>query len=223
MGIENPGLMQSLLRNTWALITIIALVVASFISIYLMIERIMRFRAATRDSSALLGKIRKNIRKGSKIDRKGIDQSIDLCKETGGPIAAVLRSGLIMSSETKVEMNENMQKTAMLEVERLEENLTIIGSIGSVAPFIGLLGTVIGVYEAFMAISTAGAGGMTGVGQGIAQALVATIIGLFVAIPAVIGYNLLVNRVNRFMTEITVSAAELTNIIFSKDSAEKGE
>ena len=220
MGIENPGLWDSLSRNIWALVTIIALVIASLISVFLIIERSLRYRAASRDSVALLGKLKKLLRKGSKVDRRGIKQAVGICEETGGPVATTLKAGLLMSSGTKEEMNENMQKTALLEVQKLEENLTVIGSIGSVAPFIGLLGTVIGVYEAFMAIASSGTGGMAGVGQGIAQVLVATIIGLFVAIPAVIGYNLLVNRVNRFRTDIIVSAAELTNILFSKDSAE---
>ena len=94
----------------------------------------------------------------------------------------------------------------------------VIGTIGNVAPFIGLLGTVIGVTQAFMKLSDqGGAGGVGVVGPGIAQALIATIVGLFVAIPSVAAYNYFVKKIDDFTTDITISSMEIISLLTAKD------
>jgi biopolymer transport protein ExbB len=221
---ENLSLFQSIMRNPWALATIIVLIFCSLISIFFMVERFLRYRKADADTDLLLGKIRKLIKKGGKFSGSGVPQAVEVCRETNGPVAAVLRAGLIRSSLSKEDIEEAMKKTALFELAKLEKHLVVIGSIGSVAPFIGLLGTVIGVTESFRTLAVVGGGGIGNVGAGIAQALIATIVGLFVAIPAVLGYNYLVSRVSAFTTAVTTSSVELTNIIFNKDNfSDKGE
>ncbi|MFH1824762.1 MAG: MotA/TolQ/ExbB proton channel family protein [Candidatus Firestonebacteria bacterium] len=213
---ENMSLLQAIGRNVWALLTIAVLIVCSFLSVYFMIERFLRYKKAKIDTTHLLGKIRRILIKNGKFNKTNIPQALDLCKETRGPVAVTLMAGLVKFSCPKEEIEDNMQKTALEEVSKLEQNLVVIGSIGSVAPFIGLLGTVIGVTESFMRLSSMGGGGINVVGAGIAQALVATIIGLFVAIPAVVGYNILIRMVNNFSTEMTTSSVELISIITTK-------
>lgn len=84
------------------------------------------------------------------------------------------------------------------ERERLGRHITWLATIGSVSPLLGLLGTVIGVIQAFIGIATKGSGNLSAVAPGVAEALVATAASLAVAIPATFGYNLLANRLNRF-------------------------
>ena len=102
-----------------------------------------------------------------------------------------------------------MQRVTAMEIERLELHLTSLATLGNISPFVGLFGTVIGVMRAFEAISRTGSGGLGTVSAGIAEALVATAAGLFVAIPAVIAYNHFVSRVKAFDTEMDGAASEL--------------
>lgn len=214
---ENVNMFQSLFRNFWALLTIIVLIICSIISIYYMVERFLRYKQAKVNTNLLLNKLKKFLRKNGKFEKAGLNQALDVCKEIGGPVAVTLRAGLVKYPASKEELEESMQRTALEELAKLEQHLVIIGSIGSVAPFIGLLGTVIGVTEAFSSLSSMGGGGIAAVGGGIAQALIATIVGLFVAIPAVLGYNFLVSKVKVFEVEITICSSELINIIMGRD------
>lgn len=84
------------------------------------------------------------------------------------------------------------------ERERLGRSIPWLATIGSVSPLLGLLGTVIGIIQAFIGIATKGSGNLSAVAPGVAEALVATAASLAVAIPATFGYNILANRLNRF-------------------------
>jgi biopolymer transport protein ExbB/biopolymer transport protein TolQ len=108
---------------------------------------------------------------------------------------------------------EAMQRATATEIERLERGLTPLATLGNISPFVGLFGTVIGVMRAFEAISKAGSGGIGTVSAGIAEALVATAAGLFVAIPAVTAYNHFVSRVKAYASEMDGAASELLNAV----------
>jgi biopolymer transport protein TolQ len=84
-----------------------------------------------------------------------------------------------------------------------------LATIGSVGPLLGLLGTVLGVMDAFIGIASKGSGNISAVAPGVAEALVTTVAGLAVAIPAVIGYNIFVNRLSLFAGELEGFAHEL--------------
>jgi biopolymer transport protein TolQ len=91
-----------------------------------------------------------------------------------------------------------MESEAGSERDRLGKFIPWLASIGSVSPLIGLLGTVLGVIDAFLGIATKGSANLTAVAPGVAQALIATAAALAVAIPATFGYNIFANRLNRF-------------------------
>jgi biopolymer transport protein TolQ len=93
--------------------------------------------------------------------------------------------------------------------DRLGRFIPSLATIGSVSPLIGLLGTVLGVIEAFIGIATQGSGNIGAVAPGVAEALTATAAALSVAIPAVFGYNIFANRLNRFDTELEGFGTEL--------------
>ena len=91
----------------------------------------------------------------------------------------------------------------------LNRGLGVLASVGSVAPFVGLLGTVIGIIAAFQGIAREGSGGLGAVSGGIAEALVVTALGLCIAIPAVLAFNLLNARLDRLLLALDQSSAEL--------------
>ncbi len=91
--------------------------------------------------------------------------------------------------------------------------LPVIATVGSVSPLLGLLGTVIGVMDAFLGIAAGGSGNIAAVAPGIAEALVTTVFGLVVAIPAVIAYNLLVSRLGLFAGELEGFAHEIVGTL----------
>ncbi len=102
-----------------------------------------------------------------------------------------------------------LSSAAQREVEELSDRLNILATVGSVAPFVGLFGTVWGIMRSFTAIAGAQNTSLAVVAPGIAEALFATAIGLFAAIPAVIGYNRLLHRVGRIEGRLTGFADEL--------------
>ena len=100
-------------------------------------------------------------------------------------------SGAIGTSEW---ITESLQRTADAVVSRLQSGLPVLASVGATAPFVGLFGTVIGIYHALIAISLSGQASIDKVAGPVGEALIMTAIGLFVAVPAVLGYNVLLRR-----------------------------
>jgi biopolymer transport protein ExbB len=111
---------------------------------------------------------------------------------------------------TPVELarNEAERRKEAIGAE-LRRGLGVLASVGSVAPFVGLLGTVVGIIGAFQGIAATGSGGLAAVSAGIAEALIETALGLLVAIPAVLLFNYLTNRINSVEMALSRSAGEL--------------
>jgi len=103
-------------------------------------------------------------------------------------------------------------RASVVEVNKLEKRIPFLASTASVTPFIGLFGTVVGILLSFETIGQMGSASLAVVGPGIAEALVATAAGLFVAIPAAFFYNHLTNRVKLFASEMDDFAMEFLNI-----------
>jgi biopolymer transport protein TolQ len=117
----------------------------------------------------------------------------------GGRESVELKRGNETLSGTQIEtLQLLMDSEAAAERDRLGRLIPWLASIGSVSPLIGLLGTVLGVIDAFLGIATKGSANLTAVAPGVAQALIATAAALAVAIPATFGYNIFANRLNRF-------------------------
>lgn len=110
--------------------------------------------------------------------------------------------------------------------EELRRGMGVLASVGSIAPFVGLLGTVVGIITAFQGIAATGSGGLGAVSAGIAEALVETALGLMVAIPAVLFFNQLNNKINAVETELARRTGELLdeleNAHGSTDSTDSG-
>jgi biopolymer transport protein TolQ len=119
--------------------------------------------------------------------------------KVGGRESVEIKRGNETLSGTQIEtLQLLMDSEAAAERDRLGRLIPWLASIGSVSPLIGLLGTVLGVIDAFLGIATKGSANLTAVAPGVAQALIATAAALAVAIPATFGYNIFANKLNRF-------------------------
>ena len=96
----------------------------------------------------------------------------------------------------------------------LKRGLGLLATIGSTAPFVGLFGTVVGIINAFRSIAATGSGGMSVVSGGIAEALVSTALGIFVAIPAVVAFNHFTGKIEGFHVEMNRASSQLVNCLF---------
>jgi biopolymer transport protein TolQ len=112
-----------------------------------------------------------------------------------------------------------MRATYQREMDRLEANLAFLASVGSVSPYVGLLGTVWGIMHAFRGLSNVQQATLAAVAPGIAEALVATAIGLFAAIPAVVAYNRFAHDVDRLAVRFESFMEEFSNILHRQAQA----
>tara|TARA_Y100000741_G_scaffold346533_1_gene312973 strand:+ start:400 stop:1119 length:720 start_codon:yes stop_codon:yes gene_type:complete len=114
----------------------------------------------------------------------------------------------------KERMNRSMQVTFSKEAEIIEKNITFLATAGSTAPFVGLFGTVWGIMNSFQSIAIAQNTNLAVVAPGIAEALFATALGLFVAIPAVVAYNKITSDISKYFTSLETFIDEFTTIFF---------
>jgi biopolymer transport protein ExbB/biopolymer transport protein TolQ len=113
-------------------------------------------------------------------------------------------------------VRRSIQRATALTANDLKKGVSALATVGATAPFVGLLGTVIGVINAFTGIAATGSGGIGAVSAGIAEALVETALGLVVAIPAVWFYNYLTGRIEYFQVEMDNSSSELVDYFIKK-------
>src|SRR3954467_7079159 len=202
---------------------VVLMAIMSIYSIWVMIERFITFNKAKSQSLKLLGALSNLLTKGD------YQQAIDVTKKyKQSHLAKVISAGLLefeaarrdkrfTDPEVPVEAaRQGMDRTAMITVAELKENLGVLATIGATAPFVGLFGTVVGIINAFSKMATSG-GGIASVSAGISEALVTTAFGLFVAIPAVWAYNYFQNRIDRFTVEMSNSGSEMS-IYFLKEA-----
>ncbi len=126
------------------------------------------------------------------------------------------RQGGLDATVTTESVRRAMRAAYNREMDHLDAHLPFLASVGSVSPYIGLLGTVWGIMNAFLGLSNVAQATLTQVAPGIAEALIATAIGLFAAIPAVIAYNRFASSVDRLAVRYESFTEEFTNILHRK-------
>jgi len=122
----------------------------------------------------------------------------------------------INSAERAVERN------MLLEVTTLKRGLAVLATVGATAPFVGLLGTTMGIVNAFTGMAASGSGGLAAIGAGIAEALITTAFGLLVAIPAVWAYNYFTTKIDNLVAEMTYVSKEMIDYLIKGVSGEFG-
>src|SRR3954470_21294050 len=221
MDMSPMGLWNSMGMLAKGVVVLMALM--SIYSIWVMVERYITFNRAKNQSLKLLGAL------SNVLTRGDYQQAIDITKKfKESHLAKVIGAGLLefeavrrdkRTADPEIPLEaarQGMDRTAMITVAELKENLGVLATIGATAPFVGLFGTVIGIINAFGKMSTSG-GGIASVSAGISEALVTTAFGLFVAIPAVWAYNYFQNRIDRFTVEMSNSGSEMS-IYFLKEA-----
>ena len=188
-------------------VTVIILGVLSVISIAIMLERAFAFRRFSSELNGSKDGLYGALREG------GAEAARAVCSSVDTPLSRVLLSGLSRKGRPREEISSAMELAGKAEISRLERFLGALGTIGSTAPFIGLFGTVIGIIRAFSDLAVAEGASPSAVADGIAEALVATATGLFVAVPAVMAYNYFVRRASKCALDIEVAASGFTDAL----------
>ncbi len=144
------------------------------------------------------------------VNRGNTAEAVSICDQTPGPVAHMVRTGLLHADEPPKALKETIAKAGLSEIPRLEKNLGGLLTIAQIAPMLGLLGTVIGLVRVFMAMEqNAPIAEIGDLSAGIWQALATTAAGLCVSIPAFAGYNFLLSRVERITLNMEFAAEEL--------------
>jgi biopolymer transport protein ExbB len=200
---------------------VVILFIMSGWSIGVMIDRAMAFSAARKQSRTFAPAVAGALRDGK------IDEAIKVAERNKkSHLAKVVTAGLMefrahqesgeIPGETIEASKRALERTEAIVHAELKRGLGGLATIGSTAPFVGLFGTVMGILNAFKGISEQKATGLGAVAGGIAEALVTTAVGLFVAIPAVMMFNYLTGRVEAFDVEMDNSSSELIDYFLKR-------
>src|SRR5689334_24777710 len=183
------------------------MIVLSIVSVAIMVERSLFFFRIREDLQRLAQEL------AVMLGRGDVTAARQLVDDSRSAEAAIVAAGLARLPSGAAAVEEAMAGASALQRMRLERRLGFLGTLGSNAPFVGLLGTVIGIVQAFDQLQIAGAanGGTSTVMGAIAEALVATAIGLVVAIPAVAAFNAFQRRIKRVLG----NAEALRHIVLS--------
>ena len=198
---------------------IVSLALLSVFSVGMIIEKHRRFSSAFRDSVKFKPEFKKFLHGGE------IKELIEAARQhSNSYVAQVVSAGIIEydgvaqsggDPTASLELVTSALRDSMSEtLIQLKSGLGFLATIGSTAPFVGLFGTVVGIINAFRSIAATGSGGMSVVSGGIAEALVSTALGIFVAIPAVVAFNHFTGKVETFHVEMNRASSQLVNSLF---------
>ena len=199
--------------NLWHLIkiggvTMVILLVMSVVSVAIILERIIFYRSKSRlKRKDLMLRVRQELKKG------GVNSAMKICKDSNAPFSQVVYSGLSFFDCSEKEISNNMERQIIIETVILERFTSVIGTIGSVAVYIGLLGTILGILKAFHDVSVSGSGGISVIIGGISEALSTTAAGLTIAVPAVAIYNYCMKKIDDFIKDMELAASETMDLI----------
>jgi biopolymer transport protein ExbB len=197
----------------------LCLAMLSIFSMGVILDKHRRFRLTSRQSEMLKPFFKKFLHGGdiqdlmhslrlhehshvAQVVSAGIHEYDGVRKSGGDPVASI---ELVTSA-----LRDSLSETLI----QLKRGLGFLATIGSTAPFIGLFGTVVGIINAFRGIAATGSGGMAAVSGGIAEALVSTALGIFVAIPAVVAFNHFTGKIENYHVEMNRASSQLVNCLF---------
>jgi biopolymer transport protein ExbB/biopolymer transport protein TolQ len=202
---------------------VIILFLMSAWSIGVMIDRWLAFSAARKQSRTFAPLVAGALREGK------IDEAVRIAeRHKKSHLAKVVTAGLqefnahqssAVSGEEIEASKRALDRASAIVHAELKRGLSGLATIGSTAPFVGLFGTVVGIINAFKGIASSQATGLAAVAGGISEALVATAIGLFVAIPAVWMFNVFTSKVEAFDVEMDNSSSELIDYFVKRSGA----
>ncbi|MCP4650732.1 MAG: MotA/TolQ/ExbB proton channel family protein [PVC group bacterium] len=193
---------------------IIPILLCSIFALAIIMERVLNLYHSKIDTNKFMDEIT------TALKRNRINEALDICEQTQGPIARILKSGISRHDRSRQEIREAIEDAGLREVPALEKNLSALATIAHVSPLLGLLGTVTGMVSTFQIIQQKAVSmhpvDPSVLAQGIWEALITTVAGLIVAIPCFIAYNFLVAKVQSLIVEMEFSATDLVNILTQK-------
>jgi biopolymer transport protein ExbB/TolQ len=205
---------------------VLVLLAMSIWSLTIAVERLLRFQRAKRESLDVALKVTPLLK-----DHK-LTEAINLTSDARykhSHLSRVLRAGLTeFQYETSQSLPEDfdlvasgqraIERETLMTTAEMKKGLGNLATISTTAPFVGLFGTVAGIIHAFQGMAITGSGGLGAVSAGIAEALITTALGLFVAIPAVWMYNYFLNKVDRFQVEMSNSSSQLIDYFIKNEA-----
>ena len=178
------------------------------VAIFIFVERFLAIRKASSVDENFMHRVRDYIYEGK------IQTAIKMCRSTNTPIARMIEKGIGRIGRPMTDVQNAIENQANLEVSKLENNLPILATISGGAPMIGFLGTVLGMVRAFMNLSTAGGTvDMALLSGGMYTAMITTVAGLIVGIPAYFGYNYLVARIEKLVFRMEANSIAFMDIL----------
>lgn len=202
------------------------LVALSLVSWAIIVAKWWQFRrvtAAGRTFAAEFARVRTMAQASAAVSRTGgphavlMDRAMRFIDETTPALSGTVERSARLSASQVESLRLVLDSETTSERDRLSRGVAWLATIGSVSPLIGLLGTVLGVIDAFVGIASKGSGNLGAVAPGVAEALIATAAALTVAIPAVFGYNLFASRLNKIEGELESFGSELIALMVRED------
>ena len=195
-------------------LTVYPLALGSVIALTILFERIWKFRGLEKQTREIT---RETI---EKLVRRDVDGATSLCEGSDATISAIFLEAMRWKNIAIDDLERVLLTSRQEAVTDLRRGLWVVGTIGSLAPYVGLFGTVVGIIRAFQAMASEGVGGFEVVAAGISEALVATGAGLFVAIVALLFFNYLQTRASALSTVLARSCERFLQSLIFVETAE---
>ena len=187
------------------------ILLCSILALAIIIERIWYLRKIQIGTRQFLNRVL------DKMKQHQIKEALEICEAKQIPISRILKAGILKYDRGRQQIKEAIEDAALYEEPHLERNMNLLATIAHISPLLGLLGTVVGLVRCFQIIQTKTTALQTvspaDLAGGIWVALLTTVAGLIVAIPAFVAYNYLVSRIDNFILEMEKASTELVNFL----------
>jgi len=183
------------------------LFLCGIVSVAVMIDRFLAIGATVGDNRRLVAEVEQYVRAGR------YQEALQMCEDHPGRVGALLASGLRARHQDRVAIERHMEEFALKQMPVMMERLNVLDTIVTLAPLLGLLGTITGMIKAFHILGVSGISAPAKITGGVAEALIATSAGLTIAIIALPAYNYLTERVRENISEMEWRATQLMNML----------
>ncbi|PRY15550.1 outer membrane transport energization protein ExbB [Pontibacter ummariensis] len=202
---ESVSLIDLAMAGGWAMIPLLLL---SLAAVYIFVERYLTLKKAAKNPEGFNDRIKSMVLAGD------INGAKLLCSQTNTPVSRMLEKGLNRIGNPLKNIETSIENVGKIEISRLEKNLSALATIAGAAPMLGFLGTVTGMIGAFIAIAQAeGSVSPKLLSSGIYEAMVTTATGLIIGLPAYVGYNYLVSKIDNIVHAMEYSSIEFLDLL----------
>lgn len=203
--VAEMNYLEMYFKGGWVMYPITIL---SIIGIYIFIERYLALKKAAKEDTNFMSRIKDYIHEGK------IESALNLCQSSDTPLSRMIEKGVRRLGRPLSDINTAIENVGNLEVSKLEKGLPILASVAGGAPMLGFFGTVIGMVESFWHMNSAGNNiEISTMAGGIYTALITTVGGLMVGVPAYFAYNYLVTRVEKVVFKLEANTMEFMDIL----------